>query len=153
MSTKALIKHFGRVINGRKVYHNKALYYQQIALLEGKEFEEVIKEKKRKVTNDQYAYYYGGCLPTCHESEYFSHFDKAADIHVYFEYKFLTYKKMMIIGDEKQEITKQISLSELSRKEMGEFIEKVLYHARNDLKINILSSEDYYNENYHTITK
>jgi len=150
---KALIKHFGRIMNGRKVYHNKALYYQQMALLEGKEFEEVIKEKKRKVTNDQYAYYYGGVLNECFNTEFFSAFNKAADIHAYFEYQFLAYPVMLEVGNQKREMTKYWSLSELGKKEMSEFIERVLHHCREDLKIKILTPEEYYTENYNTITK
>ena len=95
MSSKPLIKHYGRIMNGRKDYYNKALYYQQIALLEGKEFEEVIKIRHRKVTNDQYAYYFGGILTTCFECQLFHSFNKAADVHTYFEYKFLAYDVML----------------------------------------------------------
>lgn len=150
---KPLIKHFGRVMNGRKVYHNKALYYQQMALLEGKEFEEVIKERKKKVTNDQYAYYFGGVLNECFNTEIFSAFNKAADVHEYFEYKFLSYNVMIEVGDVKKEKTKYWSLSELGKKEMSNFIEKVIYHCKEDLKIKILTPEEYYTENYTTIRK
>jgi len=150
---KALIKHFGRVMNGRLNFHNKEYWYQQAWALEGKEFELQIKERKQKVTNDQYAYYYGAILPTCIETEHFSHFDKPADIHIYFEYKFLTYKVMLEAGDVKKEISKTYSLSDLGKKEMSMFIEKVIMHLRADLHINILSSEEYYNEQYSTIKK
>lgn len=150
MSSKPLIKHYGRVVNGRKDYYNKALYYQQIALLEGKEFEEVIKIRHKKVTNDQYAYYFGAVLTTCFETELFCAFDKAADVHAYFEDKFLSYKTMIIVGDVKKEITKYHSLSQLGKKEMSEFIERVLMHLRNDLNIIVLSPEEFYLENYRT---
>lgn len=150
MSSKPLIKHYGRVVNGRKDYYNKALYYQQIALLEGKEFEEVIKIRHKKVTNDQYAYYFGAVLTTCFETELFCAFDKAADVHAYFEDKFLSYKTMLIVGDVKKEIIKYHSLSQLGKKEMSEFIERVLMHLRNDLNIIILSPEEFYLENYRT---
>jgi len=153
MSSKPLIKHYGRIINGRKDYYNKALYYQQIALLEGKEFEEVIKIRHKKVTNDQYAYYFGGILTTCFESELFHAFSKAADVHTYFEYKFLSYDVMMEVGDNKQVITKYKGLSELNKQEMSTFMERVIHHCREDLKINILTPEEYLTENYSTIRK
>lgn len=140
-------------MSGRKVYHNKALYYQQIALLEGKEFEEVIKVRHRKVTDDQYGFYFGGVLTTCFETELFSAFDKAADIHIYFQDKFLSYKTVVIVGDEKKEIIRHRSLTELNKQEMSDFINKVIHHCREDLNIIILSPEEYYTENYRTIKK
>jgi len=153
MSSKPAIKHHGRLMNGRLNFHNKPLWYQQIMALEGKEFELIIKERHRKVTNDQYRYYYGAILGTCFDTELFSAFDKSADIHVYFEDKFLSYKHMMIIGDVKKEIVKYKSLTELDKKEMSEFIERVLMHLRNDLNIIVLSPDEYMIENYSTIRK
>jgi len=153
MSSKPIIKHYGRVVNGRKDYYNKALYYQQIALLEGKEFEEVIKIRHRKVTNDQYAYYFGAVLTTCFESEHFHAFNKASDVHAYFEYKFLSYDVMLEVGDDKQVMTKYKGLSELNKQEMSAFIERAIHHCREYLKINILSPSEYYTESYNTIRK
>ena len=150
---KALIKHFGKVMNGRLNFHNKALWYQQLALLEGKEYELQVKIRHHKVTNDQYKFYFGAILTTCFETELFSHFDKASDIHIYFEQKFLTYKVMLQVGENKQEVTKYWSLSELGKKEMSDFIDKTLIHCRNDLQINVLSPSEYYDECYRTIKK
>lgn len=150
MSSKPLIKHYGVVMNGRLNFHNKALWYQQTAVLEGKEYELVIKIRHKKVTNDQYAYYFGAILTTCFETELFCAFDKAADVHVYFEDKFLSYKTMIIVGDVKKEIIKYHSLSQLGKKEMSEFIEKVIIHLRNDLNIIVFSPEEYYTESYRT---
>lgn len=140
-------------MNGRLSFHNKALWYQQLGALESKEYELVIKERKKKVTNDQYGYYFGGVLTTCFETELFSAFDKAADVHIYFEDKFLSYKTMVIIGDVKKEIVRHRSLSELSKQEMSEYIDRCIMHCRNDLQINILSPDEYHTENYNTIRK
>ncbi len=147
---KRVIRHLGRVINLRLDFTNKALWYQQIALLEGKEFELQIKQKHKKVSNDQYSYYYGIILTTCFETEMFSAFDKAADVHAYFEYKFLTNKKMLIIGDEKQEINVVDRLDKMTMKEMSEFVDRVLVHLREDLKINILTPSEYYENEFKT---
>lgn len=150
---KPLIKHYGRVMNLRLNFHNKALWYQQLGALEGKEFELTVKQKHKKVSNDQYSYYFGAILTTCHDTELFHAFDKPADIHTYFEYKFLTEKKMMIVGEEKTEIPYIRKLEKLTMKEMSEFIDRCLHHCRDDLKILILTPEEYYTENYTTIRK
>lgn len=137
----------------RTEFHNKALWYQQLGVLEGQEFELVIKKRHRKITNDQYGFYYGGILTSCFESELFSNFDKSADVHLYFEDRFLTYKTMIIVGDTKKEVIRTKSLSSLTKVEMSEFIERVLAHCRADLGITILDPEQYYIELYKTKIK
>ncbi len=143
------IRHFGVIKNGKRVYHNLSLHHQQLLALEGKEFEEVIKERVKKNTLSQYAFYYGAILPTCHNSEMFSHYNKPEDIHEdYFADMFLSYKKLIQLPDGKRvEKTKVKSLSELNRKEMSAFIEKVIAECETN-GINILSEEQYKNKTY-----
>ncbi len=143
------VRHFGIIKNGKRVYHNLSLHRQQLIALEGKEFEEVIKERTKKVTLDQFAYYYGGILPTCYDSEMFSHHNKPEDIHEdYFADMFLSYKKLVQLPDgRKIEKTKYHSLSSLNRKEMSSFIEKVLFECQN-LAIAVLTPEEYKNKTY-----
>jgi len=146
---KPQVRHFGKIVNGKRNYYNLELHHQQLLQLEGKEFEEVIKERAKKITLDQYAFYRGAILPTCHQSEMFSHYDNNDEIHEeYFAHKFLRYKKLVNNSDgTKIERTKVRSLSELNRKEMSEFIEKVLYHVQ-ELGILVLSPEEYKNKTY-----
>ncbi len=153
MAIKPQIRHYGKVMNMRLTFHNKALWYQQLGALEGQEFELVIKKRHKPVTNDQYSFYYGGILTTCFESEIFSAFDKAADIHAYFEDKFLSFTSMIIVGDVHKEIIRHRSLTTLNKTEMSEFIEKTIIHCINDLDIEILSPELYYTNLYKTKTK
>lgn len=143
------IKHFGKIVNGKRVYSNLSLHHQQLLQLEGKEFEEVIKERTKKVTLDQFGFYYGGILPTCHQSEMFSHYDKSEDIHEdYFADKFLSYKKLITLPDGTIHTkTKYHSLTSLNRKEMSEFIEKVLIDCEMN-GILVLSPEQYLNKTY-----
>lgn len=143
------IKHFGKVVNGKRVYSNLTLHHQQLLALEGKEFEEVIKERTKKVTLDQYAFFYGAILPTCHNSEMFSHYDKPEDIYEdYFADKFLSYKKLITLPDGTTYTkTKYRSLTELNRKEMSAFIESVLRDC--DMNgILVLPPEMYKNKTY-----
>jgi len=147
---KPQIKHYGKVINGKMRFHNEPLWEQQRLALEGKEFELVIKEKHKKPTNDQYSYYFGGILGTCHESEMFSHFDKPQDIHDdYFSPKFLSYSKMVVMKNERYQIKQYHRLSELTRKELGEFIDKVIAWCETE-GIHILTSEQYYTNQFNT---
>lgn len=145
---KIQIKHSGKVVNGVKIYDNPLLYRQQLQELEGKEFIEIIKEKTRKPSNNQYGFYRGGILPTCHSSEMFSHFDTKDDIHSnYFAPKFLSYMVNVKVGNESYEIKKVRSLSEISEKEFSVFIERVIADCA-DNGIHILLPEEYYNKHY-----
>ena len=125
---KITIKHYGVIKNGRKIYDNPALYTDQIQSLEGKEFVEEIKEKHVKASNNQYNYYRGAILPTCHKSEMFGFFDKKDDIHDnYFAPMFLSYTVMVKLPNRKPyEQVKVRSLADLSVEEMSEFIERVI---------------------------
>lgn len=123
------VKLYGKIINGRKVYHVPALVNAQIAQLgEGTEFEEILQKRKHKTTLSQHAFYRGVILEACYASEMFSGCDKADDIHDdYFAPKFLSYKKMVTLPDGKQqEITKYISMADMSMEETAAFIEKVI---------------------------
>ena len=43
------IKHYGKIVKGVKHYYNPKLYSQNLLELEGKEFEEVLREKNAKL--------------------------------------------------------------------------------------------------------
>jgi hypothetical protein len=149
------IKHYGKVVNGKLKFINEPLWFQQTSLLEGREFELIIKERHKKPTNDQYGYYFGGVLTTCHSTEMFSHFNKPQDIHDdFFGPMFLSYKTMVVIekkgSTERYEVTKQKRLSDLNRKDMGEFVDKVIAWCETE-GITILSPESYYTENFKTL--
>jgi len=153
MTSKPLIKHYGKVRNGKLSFHNEPLWEQQRWALEGKEFEIVMKQRHRPVTNDQYAYYFGGLLTTCFDNDYFSHFDKAADVSIYFEDKFLAKDVAIVIGGKPKIVRKYDSLSSLSKSEMAAFVDKAFIHCNNDLHIKILTPEEYYLNAYQTKTK
>jgi len=146
---KPQVRHFGKIVNGKRSYYNLELHHQQLLALEGKEFEEVIKERAKKITLDQLAYYYGAILPTCYMSEMFSHYDNKEEIHEeYFAEKFLRYTKIVNNTDgTKTTKIKYHSITEYNRKEMSEFIQKVL--ADCDMNgIIVLSPEQYQNKTY-----
>jgi len=143
-----LIKHFGVIKNGRKVYHNPELYSAQLLQLEGQEFEEVIKKRTRKTTLSQHSYYRGAILPSCYQSEAFGHFDKPDDIHdFYFAPKFLSITKVFNVGGKEVEAKKIISLTEMTIQETSECIEKVIADAA-DNGIFILTPDEWFNRHY-----
>jgi len=143
------IKHYGRVKNGRLEYFNYQLYRDQITQLEGKEFYVEFKEKHIKPSNNQHAYYRGCILVCCHKSEMFSHFDKKDDIHDdYFAPKFLSYVKVVKVGDLVQEQVKVRSLGDgFSQEEMKEFIDRVIADCEMN-GIKIPGPEEYYQKYY-----
>jgi len=146
---KLLIKHYGKVLNGKKIYYNQPLYNQQLIQLEGKEFCEIIEERARKITVPQHNYYRGGILPACFESEMFNGFDKPDDIHTYyFSPKFLSYTKVINLPNgNKKEIIQYQSMADLTSKETSNFIERVLADCAEN-QIIILSPDEYYNKFY-----
>lgn len=150
MSSSSInIKHFGYVKGGKAIFHAKELYDRQLLQLEGKEFELIIKERKRKVTISQFNYLFGAILPTCHASEMFAHYDKPEDIYEdYFAPKYLSFKKQVVLPDgRKNIITKYRSLTDLSVPEMAAFIEKVLADCAMN-GIEVLDPESYKNKQY-----
>lgn len=147
-----LIRHRGKVKDGKLIYYIPELYANNIRALESKEFELVIKEKSKRASTDQFAYYRGGILGTCYETEMFSHFNGRDEIHEnYFAPLFLSYKVMVELPTKKYELTKVRSLADLNMKEFSEFITRVIAHCESELGITIASSEDYYITKYKTI--
>lgn len=146
---KVTIKHTGIIKNGKKIYDNPSLYTDQIQSLEGKFFVEEIKEKHNKASNNQYNYYRGAILPTCHKSEMFSYFDKKDDIHDnYFAPMFLSYTVMVkLLNKKPYEQVKVRSLADLSVDEMSEFIERVIAECSLN-GIEIPSPEMFYQKYY-----
>lgn len=146
---KPIIKHFGKIENGKKVYNDPKLYHAQIQSLEGMEFEEIIKKRTRKPSLDQYAYYWGVILPICHLHEMFSHYPKSDDIHEdYFGEMFLSYTKIITLPNgEKRQKTSIRSMPDLSADEVGKFIQKVVMECAN-LGIEIKTPEEYYSQYY-----
>lgn len=141
-------KHYGIVEGGVKKYYQPDLYRKQLDALEGRRFVEVIQEVKQKPSVDTHAYYRGGILPTCYSAEMFAHFDNKDQIHeLYFAPKFLSFVQMVVLPNEKYEVRITRSLSDLSQKEMNEFIEKV----KADCAVNgteVLEPSDYYDKIY-----
>lgn len=143
------IKHFGKILpNGNIVFSNEELWGEQRAALAGKDFELTIKERVRKATPSQYSYYFGGILQTCLKCEAFSHFYTVEEIHdSVFSQMFLKYQTQAELKGVHYTATHVRSLSGLSKKELSEFVEKVLnWCAENGIEI--LPAENYSNKFY-----
>lgn len=149
---KAQIKHPAKVVNGKIIYYNNELYRSNLYQLEGKQVDVIIKVRHKKPSTDQFGYYFGGILKACHESEYFKHFDKSEDIDLYFEEKFRSYTKMVVLPNERYLVKKHRGLSEMSMAEVSEFMERVLAHC-SELDIHVLTPEEYHITHYSTIKR
>lgn len=122
---KPTIRHYGTVINDEVIMYNEDLLKQQFAGYEGKEFYLEVREKPKNVTQDQHGYYRGAIVPTCLEFESFGGWDEKM-VHDFFVDEFLSYKKIMTYKGVPKEVKIIPSHSSLNRKEMSEFIDKVL---------------------------
>ena len=130
MAKQTVIKHFGKIVNGKRIYNNPALHDEYVKDLEGKEFVEVIKQKHKKVSNDAHGYYRGGVLGEAMNYELFGGWSRDEIHDDHFAPLFLSYKKTVkyIAGDETmfREKTETQSTADLSSKEMFEFCEKCI---------------------------
>lgn len=148
------LRHYGKIINGKKTYYNESLYNQTIRSLEGREFEEVIKEKHKKVSHDQHAYYRGGVLGTALEYEIFGEWNEK-ELHLFFGDLFLSYiieeKYLVTDGTTKKRHVKRIeSTADLSTKEMAQFIDHVIgWLAQQGIVVK--DATQYYLEKYQTL--
>ncbi|MES2395838.1 MAG: hypothetical protein V4549_07535 [Bacteroidota bacterium] len=127
MAKKTVIKHFGKVVNGKRIYYNDMLHNEYVSSLEGEEFEEVIKLKSKRVSQDAHGYYRGGILGECMNYEMFRGWSRD-EIHLqHFAPMFLSYTKTTkyIAGGETmyRESRDVISTASLNSKEMFEFCE------------------------------
>lgn len=157
MSKQTVIKHFGKVVNGKRIYYNKELHQQFINDLEGKEFEEVIKIKFKKVSSDAHGYYRGGILGECLNYEMFASWTRDELHERLFAPMFLSYnttvKSLNKEGETVYENTTKIeSTSSLSSKEMFEFCNKCIQWLA-EHGIIVHSPEEYLLGKYKTITK
>lgn len=147
---KLLVKHYGKVMNGKKTYYNPSLYKQQLQLLEGKEFVEIIEEKPIKVTLDQHGYLRGGVYGACANSEYFADFANNDKIHEFFADMFLSYTEQVVTPDKSYIRHKTRSTASLTKKEYSEFIEKVRLWCDSE-GISTPDPQDYHSRYYKTI--
>ncbi len=76
MATTIVLKHYGKVVQGVKRYYRPELLADNLKELEGKEFEEVLKEKTKNVSTDAHAFYRGGIIKTAMADEMFGGMDK-----------------------------------------------------------------------------
>lgn len=155
MAKNATIRHFGKVVNGKRIYYNDKLHSESVWALEDQEFEEVIKLKFKRISTDAHGYYRGGILGECLDYEMFRGWTRN-DLHSFFSEKFLSYTKTSkyIAGEEtmyREKIEVQ-STSSLSSKEMFEFCEKCINWCANQ-GIIIHSPQEYLLDKYKTIIK
>jgi hypothetical protein len=124
-----VIRHFGKIVNGKRIYDNPELHKEYITDLEGKEFEEVIKLKFKRVSIDAHGYYRAGIIKECTDYELFAGWEEE-EIHKFFAGMFLSYKvveKYLENGITKQKEKEIVtSTSALSTKEMFDYTDKVI---------------------------
>lgn len=156
MAKNTAIRHYGKVINGKRIYYNNDLHQEYINDLEGQEFEETIKLKFKKVSTDAHGYYRGGILGECLNYEIFRGWERE-DIHTnHFAPMFLSYiKRVKYISGEDTLYRNKIeiqSTASLNSKEMFEFCEKCIQWLA-EKGIVIHSPQDYLLGKYKTETK
>ncbi len=146
--SRTVLKHYGKVVNGVERDYTPELYKANLAEIEsaGGEYVKTIQLKGKKVTLDQYAYFFGAVVKTALEFNIYGGWSKGG-FQQYYEQEFL-WEPMMFIKklDDGSEVKKQgfnkVGIEDLNRKEMGEFIDKVIMQLATE-GIVVLSPEQY----------
>lgn len=124
------IRHYG-IMKGRKIHlHNVPLFNKNADALEGKRIELTIKEVHETPSSDQHAYYRGAVIETGLQAECFGGWT-GDELDDYFCDTHLGFDRMKVIkkkdGSVVNKITRVVpSKADLSKKEMGEFVEKCI---------------------------
>lgn len=144
--SEVTIKHFGKIVKGVKHYYNPKLHAQTLSELEGKEFEEVTREKIKRISLYAHGYYRGGVLGTAMECNMFGGWERD-DIHDFFARLYLAYTKTNILkmpdGTERIIIRKKVqSTANIGKIKMKEFTDKVIAWLAQHGCI-VLSPEEY----------
>lgn len=145
-----MIKHFGLITNGKRNYYNPKLHNLMLEELEGKEFEETIKLKHKKVSLDAYGYYYGGVIGTALKYKLFDGWRKD-DVDDFFSDMFLSYHTTRLLQRDEGPHEAITILKVRSKgqgfpsEDMREFTDKVImWLAENGIVVP--TSEEYYSE-------
>lgn len=150
MRSEAII-HYGKIVNGQKVYYHPKLLGAVIQSLEGKEFQEIIAKKEEKPTTDQHGFYRGGIIKECTMHSDFAGWTRK-EIDKYFCQMFLSYNVEKIVKGERKIITVIESTGDLTKDEMKDFIDKVIRYLAINHNLIIKDPKDYYNGKYRSTT-
>ncbi len=152
--SKPSIRKYGIVRNGQRVYYPGSVnvHIEQMKSLEGKEFEEEIKEKSNKPSLGTHGFYRGALIATCLTTEKFGGWIKE-DIDDFFCNMFLKHVVEKIFPDNtRTEIIVIHSTGDLNQHEMNEFVAKVEQWMINE-GIQILTKDEYNLSKYRIIKK
>jgi len=151
---KVIIRHFGKILeNGDIIFNDNDLWESQRLSLRGKSFELVIKERIQRPSPNQFSYLFGAIMPTIMSCEEFSHYTDAKELFDdYFAQKFLSYQVLVRKGKKTWLQTKTKGLSDLSKKEMAELVDKMLIYCGQE-GIEVLEAEAYVQKHYREIEK
>jgi len=116
----------GKIESGKKIYDNPNRLLMQLSKLEGKRFEEVLRQQKTKRSENQSRYYFGVVLDilskhTGYESD---------EMHEILKFKFLRKR----INNDVEYVQ---STTKLNTAEMEEYLEKIRRWAAVELYCNI----------------
>ncbi len=148
------IRHYG-IMKGRKIHlHNIPLYNKNADSLHDKRIEFTIKEVHEKPSSDQYAYYRGAVIETGLQAECFGGWE-ADELDAYFTNEYLGYNIQKSTTKNgvpvKHLIIRKIpSKADLTKKQMGEFIEKCIIELAKE-NIIVHSSDSYKLAKFKTI--
>lgn len=152
-----IIKHYFSVKNRVVTYYDNNLRNANLDAIEaeGGMGVETIKAKGKRISNDTYAYFFGGIVRTALQFERFGGWNED-DFRIWYENKFLSTRRALETyndgGTIKQRviITSKGDIRDLNQKQMNKFIEDVI----NDLALEgiiILTPEQYNLERYKTL--
>lgn len=126
---------YGTIKNGKRLYWKPNLHQTLISSLEGKVFEEIIRERIEPSTDDQRGYLFGAIIrKTCMNTELFGGWTED-EIYDFFAGKFFSVKKTVIFKGKEYTIKKPLSLNKRNgagKKRVSEFISRIVEFLANE---------------------
>lgn len=149
---KTDVRHYGKITpEGKIIFTHPELWDEQRLALRGNDFELIIKKRVKKPSVDQFSYLFGGILRSIMNTNQFSHYDNPKELfEEIFSPMYLSYQVMAKAGKKRWLVNKERHLSDLSKEEMGELIDKMLIYCGQE-GIEILDKEQYSNKFYKEI--
>jgi len=141
-------RYYGRVLSKQLNFDplSIARFTGALEKLEGKEFELHLREKVKRVSDDQHGYYRAGIIRTAAQAEIFGGWTEE-EIHQYFADMFLGYSYHKKLGNITVERRGTRSTASIGKKEMQQYIEHVIsWLALNNIQVK--SPDEYFTHEY-----
>lgn len=147
-------KHYFAVKNSKFIWEDGDMFLAKKRSLEGCRGFAIIEQVKEEISQNQYAYYFGGIIRSeCMSSEQFAGWTES-EIHQHLFSELRSYNKEVIYPDNKREVKTFVDdFSSYGKKDMSTYIEELIPHLNNEYEIFPKSSRYYSYNKYRPVNR